>query len=212
MKNITISDHYIAILLLKSLPSEYNSLVQTTLTTNFENISLSHLYMLLSMETIRIESNSENIAMSAQNHQKSMPPKSSKDSLSCSLGHQGHTDERCYTRIRREERDLAKKYKELMKQKPESANLITTQSIEPSTQSPVANHTPSYYDEAYATGTQTLTVVTLDTACTSHMFGNKTLLHHLRKTPPTSIQVASKTGNIFAHERGTAILDQLRLE
>lgn len=52
LKNITISDHYIAILLLKSLPSDYNSLVQTTLTSNFENISLSHIYMLLSMETM----------------------------------------------------------------------------------------------------------------------------------------------------------------
>lgn len=76
-KNISISDHYIAILLLKSLPMEYNSLVQTTLTTNFENISLSHIYMLLSMETLRIESTSENTAMSAQ-AQNNSKPKSAK--------------------------------------------------------------------------------------------------------------------------------------
>lgn len=111
MKNITISDHYIAILLLKSLPSEYNSLVQTTLTSNFENISLPHIYMLLSMETMRIESSTENLAMSAQNHQKMKPAKRSKETLVCSLGHPGHSDERCYTRIRREDRDFAAKYR-----------------------------------------------------------------------------------------------------
>lgn len=82
LKNISISDHYIAILLLKSLPMEYNSLVQTTLTSNFENISLSHIYMLLSMETMRIESSSENIAMSAQHAQKPKPSKPSKNLLS----------------------------------------------------------------------------------------------------------------------------------
>lgn len=110
LKNITISDHYIAILLLKSLPSEYNSLVQTTLMSNFENISLSHIYMLLSMETMRIESNSENIAMVAQNVHKSKTTKAPKQPPVCSLGHPGHTDEKCYTRIRREEKDMASKY------------------------------------------------------------------------------------------------------
>lgn len=97
LKNITISDHYIAILLLKSLPMEYNSLVQTTLTSNFENISLSHIYMLLSMETMRIESSSENIAMVAQSAQKPKNSKPPKQIPTCSLGHPGHTDEKCYT-------------------------------------------------------------------------------------------------------------------
>lgn len=109
-KNISISDHYIAILLLKSLPMEYNSLVQTTLTTNFENISLSHIYMLLSMETMRIDSSTENVAMSAQNNQRPKTSKPSKQNLVCSLGHPGHSDERCYTRIRKEEKELAQKY------------------------------------------------------------------------------------------------------
>lgn len=101
MKNITISDHYIAILLLKSLPTEYNSLVQTTLTTNFENISLSHIYMLLSMETMRIESSADSTAMMAQSGSKPKPPKAPKQPLVCSLGRPGHTDERCYARIRK---------------------------------------------------------------------------------------------------------------
>ncbi|KAG0145931.1 hypothetical protein CROQUDRAFT_547918 [Cronartium quercuum f. sp. fusiforme G11] len=38
---ITISEHYIAILLLKSLPSDYTPLVQTTLASNFDKISLN---------------------------------------------------------------------------------------------------------------------------------------------------------------------------
>lgn len=110
IKNISISDHYIAILLLKSLPTEYNSVVQTTLTSNFGNISLSHIYMLLSMETMRIESLAENVAMSAQNTQKPKISKPSKQNLVCLLGHPVHSDEKCYTCIRKEERELAQKY------------------------------------------------------------------------------------------------------
>lgn len=41
MPGISISEHFIAILLLMSLPSSYHSLVQTTLSTSFEKISLS---------------------------------------------------------------------------------------------------------------------------------------------------------------------------
>jgi len=212
LKNISISDHYIAILLLKSLPADYNSLVQTTLTSNFENISLSHIYMLLSMETMRIESSTENIAMSAQTVQNSKPPRPAKQTRICSLGHLGHSDERCYTRIRKEEKELAQKYKELMKTKVETAALTTTKTPQASTSSSITPITPSYYDEAYAVGSQDLSVVSLDTACTSHMFGSKILLHGLQSIPPSPIQVASKTGDIYAHHRGTAHLDKLRLE
>lgn len=180
MKNITISDHYIAILLLKSLPSEFNLLVQTTLTTNFENISLSHIYMLLSMETMRIELSTDNVAMIADEIHKPKSSKPSKQTLVCSLGHPGHSDERCYTRIRKEEREMAKKYKELMKKNGDTAQLSTAQpqisSSQPAIQVP---STPSYYDEAYSTGSQDKLLVTLDTACPSHMFGNRTYLHRI---------------------------------
>lgn len=48
MKNISISDHYFAILLLKSLPAEYNSLVKTTLTTNVRKyLFVTYLYALV---------------------------------------------------------------------------------------------------------------------------------------------------------------------
>lgn len=214
LKNITISDHYIAILLLKSLPSDYNSLVQTTLTSNFENISLAHIYMLLSMETMRIESNSDNVAMSAQspNQQRFKHPKPQKETPVCSLGHPGHTDDRCYTRLRREDRDFANKYREMIKKKGETAQLTSVSMTNPipnsSSTLPV---TPSYYDEAYAVGKQDLAIVTLDTACTSHMFGNKKYLTQIKPVSPSSIQVASTTGDIVAHERGSLHIGGLRL-
>lgn len=60
MPGITISDHFIAILLLMSLPSTYHSLVQTTLATSFEKISLSRVYLLLQAEISRLESSASN--------------------------------------------------------------------------------------------------------------------------------------------------------
>lgn len=213
MKNITISDHYIAILLLKSLPMEYNSLVQTTLTSNFENISLSHIYMLLSIQTMRIESTSENVAMAAQTIQKPKNSKPPKQTPTCSLGYSGHTDEKCYTRIRKEGRELANKYQEMIKKNGETAQLTTIKSSQATSAQP--NSTldtpiaPSYYDEAYSVGQQNLSLVTLDTACTSHMFGSKIIVGNLHQTPPSPIQVASKTGCIYARQRGSAHLGQL---
>ena len=61
-------------------------------------------------------------------------------------------------------------------------------------------------------GNQDQSVVTLDTACSSHMFGNRQYLHQMRSMPPSPIQVASKTGGISAREQGIAILGQLRLD
>lgn len=93
-----------------------------------------------------------------------------------------------------------------MKKNGESAAL-TSISSKSSTPSPSIPITPSYYDEAYAVGSQDLSMVTLDTACTSHMFGTRKLLNNIHTTAPSSIQVASKNGNILASERGTAHLD-----
>lgn len=165
------------------------------------------------METMRIESSSENIAMSAQNSQKPKTFKPSKEPKVCSLGHPGHSDERCYTRIRREERDLANKYREMMKGKGETAQLTTIQP-QSTTSAPIEilPVTPSYYDEAYAVGDQDLTVVTLDTACSSHMFGSRIFFKQLRPTAPSSIKVASKSGNILAHKKGLVAIGSLGLK
>lgn len=59
------------------------------------------------METMHIESSSENIAMSAKSNQKPRTPKPARETRVFSLGHPGRSDERCYTRIRREERDFS---------------------------------------------------------------------------------------------------------
>lgn len=92
----------------------------------------------------------------------------------CSLGHPGHSDERCYTRIRKEKRELARKYWEMMKKNGEAAQLTSTQSFDTTLSTEIRTPiVPSYYDEDYAVGTQDLILVTLDTACTSHMFGNR---------------------------------------
>lgn len=167
---------------------------------------------------MRIESTSEVVAMSAQHQQKQKPSKASKETRVCSLGQPGHTDERCYTRIRKEERELASKYRELMKKQTETAHLTTVKSAlnqdtwsEPKFLSALPI-TPSYYNEAYAVGNQDQSVVTLDTACSSHMFGNRQYLQQMRSMPPSPIQVASKTGGISAREQGIAILGQLRLD
>lgn len=103
----------------------------------------------------------------------------------------------------------------MMKKKSETAQLttvkLTPSTSQASTTSSTAK-TPSYYDEAYATGHEDQSLITLDTACTSHMFGNRSFLHHLKPMPLSPIQVASKTGDIYAHEQGVAILGQLHLK
>lgn len=162
------------------------------------------------METLRIKSSIENVAMSAQTVQKPTPSKPTKPQQTCLLEHSGHSDEKCYTRIQKEERELANKYREMMKKNSETAALTVTRATS-STSSLLINVpvTPLYYDEVYSVGPQNLTMVTLDTACTSHMFGSKTLLHNLKPIPQSPIQVASKSGEILAHERGLVYLDKI---
>lgn len=99
MPGINISEHFIAILLLMSLPPTYHSLVQTTLATSFEKISLSRVYQLLQAEISRMESSATttNSAMIASNRSAPKEGKEKKDSMSakratrnqrvCSLGH-----------------------------------------------------------------------------------------------------------------------------
>lgn len=71
-----------------------------------------------------------------------------------------------------------------MKKNGESAALTLTCTSPPlTTSSANAPITPSYYDESYAVGSQHLMVVTLDTACTSHMFGIQILLRDISQFP-----------------------------
>lgn len=122
MPGITISDHFIAILLLMSLPSTYHSLVQTTLATFFEKISLSRVYQLLQAEISRMEG-STTTTDSAMIASQKVIPKEQKDGASrraarnqrvCSLGHRGHTDDYCREQIQQKLDESEKKCKGLM--------------------------------------------------------------------------------------------------
>lgn len=104
----------------------------------------------------------------------------------------------------------------MMKKNGETAQLTATQPPQThslnSTQTRETPIIPSYYDEAYSVGQLDLSLVKLDTECTSHMFGSRILLSNLRQTPPSPIHVASKTGKIYASQRGSAHMGQLRLK
>lgn len=114
-QELKISDHFIAIILLFSLPSEFAPLFRTTLTTTaFDNIDINHLYMLILVST-KVESSeasSSNTAMvvTQKDHQSSYrtdrtrsdkhkPSNPSTDPPKCSRGHIGHTDKRCRIQI-----------------------------------------------------------------------------------------------------------------
>lgn len=80
----------------------------------------------------------------------------------------------------------------------ETANLVT-------------NHVPSFYDEAFHVGPQSLDKLTLDTAATSNMFGNESLLRDVHPSTPSEIGMASKTDSIIAKHRGLFKLGRLTL-
>ncbi|KAG0144801.1 hypothetical protein CROQUDRAFT_94591 [Cronartium quercuum f. sp. fusiforme G11] len=220
---ITISKHYIAILLLKSLPVEFNPLVQTTLASNFESISLNHIYALLQMEISRCEVSTQQDptthAALVTATKKSKPHQEPKKPPICSLGHVGHTDEHCNTRIQAEEKEMVRKYKELMVKKSNSAQLAidkllnNVQSPTTPTQS-TSPSAPSYYDEAFVAITPSSDqsrIITLDTGATANMFGNKSLLSDIENITPSPINVASKEGKIYARSQGTATIGKLKV-
>lgn len=127
---LRISDPFIAILLLKSLPSDFNSLVQTSL-SNFESLTLDRVYTLLNMEAKRLAGQSLN-EDSALITSTSKPVNKSKkketryqDQVKCSLGHSGHTDERCRVRLQNE-LDECKKLLSQHKISSESAKTAIT--------------------------------------------------------------------------------------
>lgn len=147
--DLSISEPFIAILLLKSLPAEFSPMVQTTL-SQFESIKLDHIYTLLQMETKRsTESSSTDTALSATS--KPNPSKFKKrewkvrDDVKCLMGHPGHTDEFCRAKIRNDLEECKKQLADLRKEKkPEVAKAA----IESSTSLNDQVH-PSYYDTAF---------------------------------------------------------------
>lgn len=118
----------------------------------------------------------------------------------CSLGHRGHSDNYCRVQLQAKLEESEKKVIALSQSAAkESANLTN---LKP---------TPSYYDEAFATGSSSLDCITLDSAASDMMFGNPSFLTSLIPCPPREIGVASKDIAIIANQRGTFKMGGLTL-
>lgn len=214
---LKISDHFIAILLLFSLPSNFAPLVQTTLTTTaFDKIEINHLYMLIlvsdtveTSDSITTNANSAMVASGSKDkksfsrYDKSEKYKSKNNSDNpprCSRGHVGHTDERCRIQIAeakyKQIAELVSRLDEIETNKSESAKLATT---------------VLEYDEAFITSQTSLMVITLGAGATSHMFSNSSLLSRCYSINPLKVEVAAKDKPILATTKGSEIMNKLPL-
>lgn len=105
--DIKISEPFVTIILINSLPSTFNPLVQSLL-TSFESFTLSRLYSLLNIEATRNSgalkaktalTTNCSVRKSKKKDNKGYPTNpSNKDHLSCLLRHIGHTDWNCKTK------------------------------------------------------------------------------------------------------------------
>lgn len=180
--NMKISEPFISMILINSLPSEYTPLVQSLL-TSFETLTLARLYSLLNIDATRTSSvNKAETALSVNRSHagKKFKKKDSstyvinKDTVVCSLGHPRHTNECCMTK---QWKDF-KAYQELMKAKPEAstknsdAAQLTRDNLNDITVEPDADI--SYYNTSLSAFTVHLPTV-MDTGASSHMFGESLL-------------------------------------
>lgn len=179
-----ISEPFIAVILIKSLPSEYTPLVQTLL-ASFETLTLTRLYSLLKIEATRNSANNSSDTALSANRSKQKPRFGKKNdrpitntnsSLKCSLSHLGHTDENCRTRRYRA-------FLEHEKNNPSSTSNHATSFVSASTSQsiPEANEDVSYWESVFSA----------------------TISSDLQHTRPTRIGVASQDGAIWASHKGT---------
>lgn len=205
---ITISEPFIAILLIISLPSQYTPLVQTLL-VNFETISLSRLYSLLKIDSMR-SSNSTKSDIAMHVSKSATKPKKKKDgnsnqgssnSQTCSLGHQGHNDEGCRTQRWNDFMEYEKKLKGKAAPAKESAQLTASSQEQADL---------SYYDEAFSASTHNVPDI-FDTGATTHMFADRSRMNGVASISPSRIGVASKGGSIWATLKGSVNLHGLIL-
>lgn len=197
---LRISDPFIAILLLKSLPPDFNSLVQTSL-ANFESLTLDRIYTLLNMEAKRLtgqSSETESALISISNRQSNKNKK--KEQIKCSLGHHGHTDEKCRARIQNELEEC-KKLLHQQKINPESAKTATSSDAH-----------ISYYDHAFAASSRTFTPDTYDSGATSHMSPDESRFTNLTPIEPRPIGVAAQGVEIWATRAGSVSIGELKLD
>lgn len=208
--DMKISEPFVAIILINSLPSEYSPLVQTLL-TSFESLTLARLYSLLNIEATRNAGNAKSdtaLSVNRASGGKKFKKKdnshhpNSKDVVVCSLGHPGHTDEHCKTKQWRE----FKAFQDSRKDKPADAAKLTRDEIQPI--EPDAD--VSYYDTAFSATTSSLPTV-MDTGASSHMYGDKKPFTSIRPTPASPIAVASKNGSILSRHKGCVALGNITL-
>lgn len=210
--DLKISDPFIAIILLKSLPSSFSALVQTTL-ASFKSITLERIYSLLSMEVNRhvtTNSNETALVVSApstsktfiEDKRKKYPKKKAFNrDLHCSLGHIGHTDENCRDKLLA---DLTKEVKDLWMRgtKSETAKVATINEDDKKWN----------WDESYYVGsTIKADEVIVDSGSTNHMFNNKSYFSSISPMSPSCIGVASKGTTIWAKEKGVVKIQGLTL-
>ena len=112
--SLSISEPFVAIILINSLPTDYTPLVQSLL-SNFESLTLTRLYSLLQMEVTRTYSSTpSDTALSAVKHRHHVKKKESNtpsNGLVCSLGHPGHKDGHCRVQRWRAFKEYGKKEK-----------------------------------------------------------------------------------------------------
>lgn len=200
--DIKISEPFIAIILINSLPSDYTPLVQSLL-ANFETLTLTRLYSLLKIEATRNNPTAKkDSALSASRFSNKPKHEKKKDqyqdnSLKCSLGHPGHTDENCRVRRFRAFIDYEKKLRS-----EDSSSKAKPQVAQVAQSSGEAEVHPSYWESAFSATTSSSIPTFGDTGATSHMFSDRSKISDIQSISPTRIGVASKDGAIWAKHKG----------
>lgn len=213
--DIKISEPFIAIILINSLPSDYTPLVQSLL-TNFETLSLTRLYSLLNIEATRSSNGAKaDTALSANRfsggkHQKKKDMSQkflNKDTIYCSLGHAGHTDEQCITKKWRD----FKQHQKSLGEKNNSGNTKAKSSEEaqmtqhqPDTIEP-NNVDVSYYDTAFIATERSLPTV-FDTSASSHMYGERKAFKSIHRSEPSKISWLQKMEQFGRSKEGPSLL------
>lgn len=190
--DIKISEPFVAIILINSLPSDYTPLAQSLL-TNFESLTLARLYSSLNIKATQSLIGSKTYTvlsvkrfMNEKKSKKKDGYQSNKDTIYCSLGHAGHTDEHCNTKKWRE----FKKYQEAMQGKPnpEGSNCKPQEAAQ-MTQENIADQLHpgatdvSYYDTAFSAVATSLSTV-FDMGASSHMFGERKAFISISRSEP----------------------------
>lgn len=221
--DIKISEPFVAIILINSLPSDFTPLVQSLL-TNFETLTLPRLYSLLNIEATRssngskgdtaLSANRSSVSKKFRKKENGQQQYTNKDTIFCSLGHAGHTDESCRTKKWREFREYQDSLKtktkaEGGKSKPDEAAQMTREEIIDHDHQDEVH--PSYYDTAFSAFESSLPTV-FDTGVSSHMFGEKKAFKTLRTSEPSRIAVASKGGEMWSKAKGSVSIGSLTLK